>query len=375
LFVAATKQFLNVESCKAYYVGPNDLHDPAYEHTKRRIPFYLYTDESINEVPLHWAYSISIYATAEFEAKYKTGTPMRAAIIVGCSFASIILTLLGYHFYIRQRDRKMSVAAAVSGGIVSSLFPAPVRDHVLDSGVGPATWANYADASRRQSEGSYWSNLRPIASFFPEATVLYADIAGFTSWSSKRPPDQVFILLESIFRMFDRFACSGGVYKVETIGDCYVAVTGLPDPQPNHAEVMATFCIECLRSLVSLTGKLSDRLGDDTLNLSMRFGLNSGPVTAGVLRGMRARFQLFGETVNLAAHMEHTGLPGRIHVSSETARHLYACGKGSWLVPRLDAVPAVGNNGLSVDTFWVQPDDSTESEFVEFGSQWSQSER
>jgi class 3 adenylate cyclase len=342
------------------------LHDPAYDHTKRRIPFYSYTDESINDNPFHWAYSISIYATAEFKGKYKSSTPKNATIIVGCSFISIVLSLLGYHSFVRQRDHKVSVAAAVSGGIVSSLFPSPVRDHVIEASVGPATWENPFDHSGRARETSRCSSSQPIASLFPEATVLYADIAGFTSWSAARPPDEVFILLETLFRMLDRFAFRHGVYKVETIGDCYVAVTGLPDPQPNHAEIMVQFCAECLRNLERVMEKLSAQLGNDTLRLSMRFGLNSGPVTAGVLRGTRVRFQLFGETVNVAAHIEHTGSPGAIHVSSETAQYLSACGKGSWLTPRVDPVPSVGDSSFSMATFWINLEDCMESELVEF---------
>lgn len=70
--------------------------------------------------------------------------------------------------------------------------------------------------------------------------------------------------------------------KVETVGDCYVAVAGLPDPRPDHAVVMARFAWECLLKMGELSQKLELELGPDTSLLSMRFGLHSGPVTAGV---------------------------------------------------------------------------------------------
>lgn len=80
----------------------------------------------------------------------------------------------------------------------------------------------------------------------------------------------------------------------QTIGDCYVAVTGLPNPQERHAIIMAYFAADCMSALNELMPLLVAKLGPDTQNLTMRFGLHSGPVTAGVLKNARARFQLFG---------------------------------------------------------------------------------
>jgi class 3 adenylate cyclase len=83
----------------------------------------------------------------------------------------------------------------------------------------------------------------------------------------------------------------------------------------------------------------------------MRFGLHSGPVTAGVLRGDRAQFQLFGDTVNVASCLEHTGLRDHIQVSQTTANLIMAGGKGEWLTPRVDEI--VDHTNTARKTYWV----------------------
>jgi class 3 adenylate cyclase len=109
-----------------------------------------------------------------------------------------------------------------------------------------------------------------------------------------RDPGQVFALLEALYGAFDYLANRRGVFKVETIGDSYVAVTGLPEPRKDHAAAMVRFARDCRVKMNDLTRKLEVSLGPDTGDLTMRFGLHSGPVTAGVLRSQNSRFQLFG---------------------------------------------------------------------------------
>jgi class 3 adenylate cyclase len=333
---------------QAFYVGQVDLHDPNYESTKRRIPFYLYPEGSVGSHLRHEEYSVYIYATSEFEARYKTNVPITVSITVASFFLFLIVLVLGYQRFALRRDRKVTGLAAVTGGIVSSLFPSDVRTLLFDHDAGKG--------------GSTSSHSKPVASYFPEATVLYADIVGFTAWSSTRPPEQVFTLLETIYASFDRVAHRLGVYKIETIGDCYVAVTGLPDPQPRHAVIMTEFAIESMQRMKSLVIKLQSKLGKGTEELTMRFGLHSGPVTAGVLRGDRSRFQLFGETVYTASQIEHTGLRDRIHVSSSTADCLTRAKKGRWLIRRHDKI--LGEGGSELVTYWVErPEYDSESDY------------
>jgi Adenylate and Guanylate cyclase catalytic domain len=114
---------------------------------------------------------------------------------------------------------------------------------------------------------------------------------------------------------------------------------------------MARFAIDCRERMMELMKKLEVTLGPDCSELSMRIGMHSGPVTAGVLRGDRARFQLFGDTVNTASRMESTGAAGKIQLSPETAKLLIREGKGNWVTEREGAVEVKGKGSLK--TFWL----------------------
>lgn len=196
------------------------------------------------------------------------------------------------------------------------------------------------------------SSSEPIADLFPHTTIMFADIVGFTAWSSEREPHQVFQLLETIYRAFDQLANRLGVFKVETIGDCYVAVAGLPEPNQDHAVVMAVFARECLDQMKELCKKLEVFLGPGTADLALRVGLHSGPVTAGVLRGNKSRFQLFGDTMNTASRMESNSIRNMIHLSQQTADLLSNAGKEHWFTQREESVVVKGKGEMQ--TFWLR---------------------
>lgn len=130
-----------------------------------------------------------------------------------------------------------------------------------------------------------------------------------------------------MYAAFDAIATRRRIFKVETIGDCYVAVTGLPEPRADHAVAMCKFGLDMIKTMRKLTKQMESKLGPETGDLTLRIGIHSGPVTAGVLRGERARFQLFGDTMNTAARMEQTCSKDRIQLSQATADILVASGK------------------------------------------------
>jgi hypothetical protein len=130
------------------------------------------------------------------------------------------------------------------------------------------------------------------------------------------------------------------------------SITGLPQPRKDHAVAMARFARDCMYKMWVLTKSLEASLGPDTGDLTLRMGLHSGPVTAGVLRGERSRFQLFGDTMNTAARMESTGKMNCIQMSEETAQLLIAAGKSKWVKPREDHVYAKGKGEMQ--TFFLE---------------------
>ena len=101
-----------------------------------------------------------------------------------------------------------------------------------------------------------------------------------------------------------------------------MAVTGLPDAQPDHALIMAKFAYDCNMKMHETTRRLMDKLGEGTEDLVLRIGLHSGPVTAGILKGEKSRFQLFGDTVNTASRMESNSKRNQIHCSKASAELL-----------------------------------------------------
>ena len=283
--------------------------------------------------------------------------------VVVALFVFVALAFFVYDRYVQQRNDKIVKAAARSNAIVASLFPSNVRDRLFanedDKKEKKKGWLSpksnlkefLEDENADEEDPNNIYGGKPIADLFPETTILFADLVGFTAWSSTREPAQVFTLLETVYRAFDVLAKKRRVFKVETVGDCYVAVTGLPEPRRDHAVAMARFANEILHKIHELTKKMEVTLGPDTADLTVRVGLHSGPVTAGVLRGDRSRFQLFGDTMNTAARMESTGTRDKIQISQETADLLISAGKTQWVKEREDVVVAKGKGALK--TFWL----------------------
>jgi class 3 adenylate cyclase len=150
-----------------------------------------------------------------------------------------------------------------------------------------------------------------IAEPVGEATILFADIAGFTILSRRLSPGHMIEVLSAVFTKFDEIADAKGVDKVKTIGDCYMVVAGVREPTPKSAESMAEFAIEALAYVNSYA------LEHD-LPLQVRIGMATGSVVTGVIGTRVPIFDLWGESVNHAARLQQSGTPGTIQVSEST---------------------------------------------------------
>jgi class 3 adenylate cyclase len=147
-----------------------------------------------------------------------------------------------------------------------------------------------------------------IAEYFENVTVLFADIVGFTELAARHSPRDLVTLLNRIFSAFDIFSEQYNVEKIKTIGDAYMIVGGLPEPNDHHAEAVAKMALEMLDTVRLLSRSLS-------LPLEIRIGIHTGAVVAGVIGQKKFSYDLWGDTVNTASRMESHGEAGRIHVS------------------------------------------------------------
>ncbi|XP_058454547.1 uncharacterized protein LOC131432350 isoform X2 [Malaya genurostris] len=163
---------------------------------------------------------------------------------------------------------------------------------------------------------------------FAEVTIYFSDIVGFTTIAAHCTPVQVVDLLNDLYTCFDATINAYNVYKVETIGDAYMVVGGLPVRTPDHAEQIATMALDLLHQ--SGNFKVRHLPG---VPLQLRIGLHTGPCCAGVVGLTMPRYCLFGDTVNTASRMESTGSSWRIHMSQQTCNLLEQAG-GYVIEPR-----------------------------------------
>jgi adenylate cyclase len=148
---------------------------------------------------------------------------------------------------------------------------------------------------------------RTIADAYPSATILFADIVGFTALAARLSANEVIDLLGRLFERFDELVAARGLEKIKTIGDAYMVAGGLPGPRHGHAALMVDLGL----AMIDVAREEGGAVG----GLDLRVGVHSGPVIAGVIGHRRFAFDVWGDTVNIASRLESQGVVGRLHVS------------------------------------------------------------
>ena len=154
-----------------------------------------------------------------------------------------------------------------------------------------------------------------IADACDDASVLFADLKGFVTLAKSLGPQRTVALLNELTHRFDRLAAEHGVEKVKTIGDAYMAVAGVPQPAADHAVRMA----HKSRAMLQVANEVGKSWN---VVLAIRVGIASGPVMAGVIGAARLSYDVWGDTVNLAARLENQSEVGRVLISRETRARL-----------------------------------------------------
>jgi class 3 adenylate cyclase len=275
---------------------------------------------------LHWA----LIARKDANEAYQPLKQMRW-VFSGWGLCMLLLTVLAAWFMTNQILRPVNAlvdaAERVSAGDLSAHVDWKNRDelgllsHTFNSMTRSIREKTELIEQKNQENERLLLNILPgeiaarlkdgeheIADSFADVTVLFGDIVGFTALSSRTSAPEIVEILNGLFSQFDSLAQELGIEKIKTIGDCYMAVCGLPRACDDHAQRMARMALR----MTEVTAQYGQKLG---VSLQLRIGLNSGPVVAGVIGTIKFIYDLWGDTVNLASRMESTSVPGAIQVT------------------------------------------------------------
>lgn len=208
-----------------------DHHDPEYDDMVKQFKFFWKEHEK--GVSRHCHFDLFIYPSDDFKDKYVSKKPLVYTGVVLAIFFFAAITFYLYNRYVQKDKQQVMDKFARAETIVKSLFPEHVGDQLMQeagTGDGKKNAAKTSAAAKNSLDGflngddntdTSSTQSKPIAELFDGTTVMFADIVGFTSWTSKREPVDVFKLLETLYSSFDESAATYKVFKVETIGDCY----------------------------------------------------------------------------------------------------------------------------------------------------------
>lgn len=236
----------------------------------------------------------------EYEFKIKSGeikTGLLSAEIIELNEEPSLLCMVNDITERKQAEKALQLAKEdaeyareQSDRLLLNILPEPIAERL------------------KKNEGS-------IAERFEKATVLFADIVGFTPLSAKVSPLELVSLLNKMFSYFDRLTEKHGLEKIKTIGDAYMVAGGLPVPRDDSVEAIANMALDMQVAIADFQAYFPREKNEQ---FQIRIGINTGPVVAGVIGTKKFIYDLWGDTVNVASRMESSGKPGQIQVTAAT---------------------------------------------------------
>ena len=217
-----------------------------------------------------------------------TGWSAAFAVVNGASVVMLIVSvILTYHTAVDRAETALEAEHAKSEALLHNIMPPAVAERLKE-------------------------NPEVIADSHKPVTILFADIVGFTNMAGRTSPDELVKLLNNVFSRFDALVEDADLEKIKTIGDAYMVVAGLPAGRDDHAEAIARLALAMMDETAAAARETGEKL-------QIRVGIHSGDVVAGVIGQRKFAYDIWGDTVNVAARMESTGVAGRIQISPETA--------------------------------------------------------
>jgi adenylate cyclase len=218
---------------------------------------------------------------------------LTAGFIVSTIGASLMIFATVWYAMreVTRAEAAMEVEYSRSEALLANILPAQVAQRLKDPAHGV------------------------IADRYDDASILFADIAGFTERASEIPPTELVRFLDRLYTTFDRLVDRHGLEKIKTTGDSYMVVSGVPTPRPDHTQAIAELALDMSKAVAGLR----DPRGNP---VPLRMGMAAGPVVAGVVGARKFFYDVWGDAVNVAARMETTDQEGRIQVPENVFERL-----------------------------------------------------
>ena len=218
----------------------------------------------------------------------KRGRIMLAAMSGGAVLLMIVALVAGFAYKQKNKDNIIIAKEKQrSEDLLLNILPSEVAEELKDKGTAEAR-------------------------YFNDVTVLFTDFKGFTTVAERLTPQQLVNELHNCFKAFDAIMGKYNIEKIKTVGDAYLAVSGLPVNNPKHAEDIVNAAIE-IKNFMTVRKK---ELG--IMTFEIRIGIHSGSVVAGIVGVKKFAYDIWGDTVNTAARMEQNSEAGKINISEST---------------------------------------------------------